>query len=97
MDEIINMTVTSSCGDEISVNQIDVVGQVSETFTEEPVYKKFFIWKIEWSSERVSVGYEFMIHTTGGCYYWIRRDTKRRAEYERKQLINVLNGYKDIV
>jgi|WetSurMetagenome_2_1015567.scaffolds.fasta_scaffold79754_4 hypothetical protein len=95
MDEMINMTVPVSCGDEIPV--IDAIGEVKEAFVEEPVYKKFFIWKIDWSSKRVSIGYHFMIHTSGGCYYWIRRDTKKQAEYERKHLIYVLNGYKDII
>ena len=97
MDETINMTITSYSGYEIPVNKIDSIGEVRESYDWKPVYKKFFIWNIEWSSERVSVGYEFMIHTTGGCYFYIIKDTKKQAEYERKQLINVLNGYKDIV
>jgi len=86
MDETINMTVTASNGYEIPVNKIDAIGKVKESFTEETTCKKFFLLKIEWSVKRVSTGYHFKIHTSGGRNYWIRKDTEKQAEYERNSL-----------
>jgi len=92
-----NGTIIASCGDIIPVDQIDAIGEVRESFTEEPVYKKFFKWQFYWSSKRVSIGYEFMLHTSGGSYYWIIRDTKEQAEHERQALVDGLNGYMTIL
>jgi hypothetical protein len=90
-----NRTIIASCGDVIPVAQIDAIGEVLESFFEEPIYKKFFKWQFYWSSKTVSIGYEFIFHTSGGSYYWINRDTKEQAEHERQVLIDGLNGHTD--
>ena len=80
-------TVTASCGDVIQVSNIDAVGKVKEMIDVEPVYTKIYKWYICTGNKDVVIGYDFMFHTTGGCYYWKNFDTRHEAECARVALL----------
>ena len=85
-------TIETSCGDIVQISCIDSVGKVVECKFSEPVYRKILFWDIHVSNKEENNGYEFMIHTTGGCYYWINRETEKVADYKRTELINTMNS-----
>lgn len=89
--------IKSSCGDMIAVRNIDVIGEVKETIILEPAYKKVFKWWVPCGKNEVKIGYEFVIHTCGGSYYWINKETKEECEKIRNMVIRGISGCEETI
>lgn len=87
-------TIETSCGDIVQISCIDAVGEVNPYTYTLPVYRKILFWNVHVFDKEENDGYEFMIHTIGGSYYWINRETEEEADDKRAELINIM-GYKD--
>jgi len=80
--------ITSAGGDKIVIAHIDAVGKVKETIGLETVYVTLFKKiHIACGVKQVVIGYDFMFHTIGGCYYWRNFDTQEEAEQVRMSLL----------